>query len=169
VHYVGLPPTSSDLVFKLTGKPSDWVFRLFFFRLFFSAPSSLLLQYNQQMAVAEGSETYLWFSRYYRQHCCRKKLRGSHILSHVSSVGVVTRLRVGRLITHRLLVGRGKRFLSCPKRPDRLWHQLGLVPSVYRQLFPHGKSADTGKLTTHLHVVPILRIHGANLYFPIRL
>jgi len=58
------------------------------FQTFFSAPSSLLLQDNQQMAVAEGSETYLCFARYYRLDCCRKMLCGGHILRVTSGQSV---------------------------------------------------------------------------------
>jgi len=53
---------------------------------------------------------------------------------------------------------RGKRFFSL-KHPDPLWGPLILLVSGYYSLFPKG---DQGvMLTTHLRVVPRLRMSGA--------
>jgi hypothetical protein len=47
-------------------------------------------------------------------------------------------------------------FSSSPPRPDRLWGPANLVSDWYR-----GQSGLDVKLTTHLHLVPRLRLRGA--------
>jgi hypothetical protein len=57
--------------------------------------------------------------------------------------------------------GRGWEFFSSPPPPNRLWNSHSLLSNGYREFFPWGKAAGVVKLTTHLHLVPMSRIHGA--------
>jgi hypothetical protein len=43
-----------------------------------------------------------------------------------SSVGLVDKLRTGQAKSRDFIPGRGKRFFSTPKRPDRLWSPWSL-------------------------------------------
>jgi hypothetical protein len=65
-----------------------------------------------------------------------------------------------------------KYFFSLPPRPDRLWHPPSLLSNGYQTLLSRVKrQRDRGvKLTTHLHLVPKLRMRGAiPLLHPLRL
>jgi hypothetical protein len=42
-------------------------------------------------------------------------------------VDIATRLRVGQREDHGSIAGRGKKFLSCLQRPNRLWCPLTLM------------------------------------------
>jgi hypothetical protein len=52
--------------------------------------------------------------------------------------------------------GRGKRFFSLPQHPDQFW-TLARVPGAVSL----GSSGQEMRLTTHLHIVPRIRICGA--------
>ena len=55
--------------------------------------------------------------------------------------------------------GRSKKCLSSPKRPYRLW---GQPASYYNCTGVHSRGkSDRGVMTTHLHLVPRLRMSGA--------
>jgi hypothetical protein len=108
--------------------------------------------YSRQMAAKGGSDTCLCASRYYSLDFCWRMLRGLHNLKLVSGQSVLL-LGCGLKDLHikrGLLLGRGRRFLCSPKRRDRLWDPSSPVFSGYRQLFPDGKSANMGNLTTHM-------------------
>jgi hypothetical protein len=57
--------------------------------------------------------------------------------------------------------GRGWEFFSSLPRADRLWAHPASYPMGTRGSFPGGKAAGVAKLTTHLHLVPKLRMHRA--------
>jgi hypothetical protein len=71
-----------------------------------------------------------------------------------SSVIIVTGLRAGR---PGFGLGRGKRFFTPPQHPSRLWDPPSLLSTAYRRL----------KLTTHLRLVPMLRVLELHLHSPI--
>jgi len=50
----------------------------------------------------------------------------------------------------------GRDYFLSPLPPDQLWGPPSLLPNGYWELFP-----QVMKLTTHLHLAPSLRIHGA--------
>jgi hypothetical protein len=52
-------------------------------------------------------------------------------------------------------------FFSLPPRPERLWGPPSLLSNGYQGLCPWGQSGRGVKLTTHLHLVPRLRMRGA--------
>ena len=56
-------------------------------------------------------------------------------------------------------------FFSSPKRPDRLWHSPSLLFNRYL-VFSREKNGRGMKLTTHLHLVPRLRMSGATPLLP---
>jgi hypothetical protein len=57
--------------------------------------------------------------------------------------------------------GRIWEFFSSPLHPDKLWGPPSLLSNGYHGFFPCGKSGLGMKLTTHLHLVPRSRMHGA--------
>jgi hypothetical protein len=57
-------------------------------------------------------------------------------------------------------------FFSSPPCPDRLWDPYSLVYNRYRGLFPQKWSGLDVNLSTHLHLVPRLRMTGAILQLP---
>lgn len=117
----------------------------------------MLLENNQQKAAIHICAS----SRCYNLDVCRKVLTGrAYFESHASSVGVATRLWDGRLRKRGSFLGRGRKFLCSSERPHQLWDPCSRIFSGYRQLFSHGESAETGKLTTHLHVMQMPRMHG---------
>jgi hypothetical protein len=61
--------------------------------------------------------------------------------------------------------GRGKRFSSIPKSPERLWGPHSLLFNEYRRLFP-GENGRGVKLTTHLHIMPRSRVVELYLHSP---
>jgi hypothetical protein len=50
---------------------------------------------------------------------------------------------------------------SSPPRPDRLWGPTDLLSNGYRRLFHREWSSWGVNLTTHIHLMPRLSIHGA--------
>jgi hypothetical protein len=65
--------------------------------------------------------------------------------NHDSSVGIGTRLRAGHLRNRGSITGRGKRFVSSPQRPDRLW----VLYMGTRGSFPGGKAAGPWSWPTY--------------------
>jgi len=79
--------------------------------------------------------------------------------------GVVIKLRTGRPRNRSSILSEGKRFLSSPKRPHRLWGTQSLLFNGYEGSLPGCKAAEAwnSPLThththTHTHLVPRLRI-----------
>jgi hypothetical protein len=66
-------------------------------------------------------------------------------------------LRTDRV--HGSIPGMGNRFVSSPKRQDRLWSASSLLFCGYRGSFPGVKWPGSG--ATHSHVIPELRRSGA--------
>ena len=63
---------------------------------------------------------------------------------------------------------RGKKFFASLKRSGRLWHPPPTrLFHRYREVFPGGKSGRGVKLTTHLHLLPRLRMSGVIYPLPI--
>jgi hypothetical protein len=62
--------------------------------------------------------------------------------------------------------GRGVRFLSSRKRPNRLWSPLCLLFNGYRGYFP-GVSYWCVKLTFYVHLMPRLWMSGTNPLVPL--
>jgi hypothetical protein len=62
--------------------------------------------------------------------------------------------------------GRGWGFFSSSPCSERLWGPPSLLPSGYQGLFTWGVKRPAVKLTTHLHLVPRSRMHGAVPTFP---
>jgi hypothetical protein len=60
----------------------------------------------------------------------------------------------------RFLVGARKGVFSSPSRPDRLLGTPTLLYNGYQRLFPRALSDRDVKLTTHLHLVLRLIMHG---------
>jgi hypothetical protein len=54
-----------------------------------------------------------------------------------------------------------------PPGPDEPWDPFNLLSTQYCKLLPQRWSGQGMKLTTHLHLMPRLRIHGIILYSPI--
>jgi hypothetical protein len=78
-----------------------------------------------------------------------------------SPVGTDTKLRARRP-GFNSWQGQGVFFFSSsPPRPDRLCAPSSLLSDGYRRLFPREYSGESVKLTTHLHLVPSLRMRGA--------
>jgi hypothetical protein len=76
-----------------------------------------------------------------------------------SSVGIVTTIKVGRpRIDSRQ--EQWRKFLSLLLRADRLWGPPSLLTNSFRGL-SSGVKRQGIKLTTHLHVVPRLKMRGA--------
>jgi hypothetical protein len=73
-------------------------------------------------------------------------------------VSIVTRLRAGRLGFDSR---KGLEFFSSPPLSDRLWGPPSFLSSGYQRLFRRGYSGRGVKLTTHLHLVPRLRMRRA--------
>jgi hypothetical protein len=89
------------------------------------------------------------------------------IRSRDSSVDISTRLRTGRPRNRGFIPARGKKL--SPQRPDRTWGPHLLICTGYRGLFPWGLSGWGVKLTTHLHLVPRLRMVSTFFHSLIRL
>jgi hypothetical protein len=84
-----------------------------------------------------------------------------------SSVGIATGCgQNGRGVGVRVPVGSG--IFSPPPRPDRLWGPPSLLSDMYHGLLPRGLSGRGVKLTTHLHLLPKLRMMELYLHCPIR-
>ena len=91
---------------------------------------------------------------------------GTHHLSLLSGLrnypsgrgaAILTKLRAGQPRHRGTIPDRTNRFLSSPKRPARLWSPHSMLFCGHEGLFLWGK----GKLTTHLHLLPWLRMSGA--------
>jgi hypothetical protein len=54
-----------------------------------------------------------------------------------------------------------QRFFSSPQCPDQLWDSFSLPSNGYLGLYPWGYNSQDMKMTTHLHLVLILRMCGA--------
>jgi hypothetical protein len=65
--------------------------------------------------------------------------------------------------------GGGRSFISSAKHLDQLWGPPSLLHNGSGGIFPSDTSGKGVKLTTHLHRVPKLRIHGHKPPLPIRL
>jgi len=76
-------------------------------------------------------------------------------MSRSRVVGTVTRPQAGRSGVRIL---KGARDLQ--KRPDHLWRWPSLLFNRYRGSFP-GIGGQCLRLTTHVHLVPRLRMSGA--------
>ena len=83
--------------------------------------------------------------------------------SRDSSVDIATRLRAGRPRNRGSIPGKGKRFTSSPKHPDRLWGPATILVKRYQGLFLRGQSGRWVKLTIHPHLVPRVRMCGTML------
>jgi hypothetical protein len=59
-----------------------------------------------------------------------------------------------------------KRFFSSPKCPNQFWDPFSLLFLKNQNSFPRVKQQPGVKLTTHLHLVSRLRVHGVHLYSP---
>jgi hypothetical protein len=57
--------------------------------------------------------------------------------------------------------GRGWEFFSSPPCPHWLWDLPSLLSNVHQGLFPWAWSSWGMKLTTHFHLLPSSRVHGA--------
>jgi hypothetical protein len=64
-----------------------------------------------------------------------------HYLVRHGSVGIATRLRVGRPRSQGSIPGRGERFFCSPQRPDRPWGPASVLYNGSWGLFPRGKAA----------------------------
>jgi len=85
--------------------------------------------------------------------------------SRDSSVTTVTRLLAGRSAVRFVA---GVKIFSCPlTRPERLFGALASRSPCNGGLSPGGKSAGAFKLTTHLYLLPTLRMSGATHLFPL--
>jgi hypothetical protein len=71
-------------------------------------------------------------------------------------VDVVARLRDGQRRNRGWIPRKDRRYFFSPKCPGRLWGPPNLLFIVYRR-----KSGRGVKLTSHLHVVPRLKLSGA--------
>ena len=80
---------------------------------------------------------------------------GRHFSTDISGIA---RQRVGRC--RFSIPGWTTQLLSFPKRPHRPW-------GPHRRFFPRGLSGQGVRLTTHLHIVPKLRMCGATPHLPI--
>jgi hypothetical protein len=67
------------------------------------------------------------------------------------------------------MTGRGKRFLSTPQRPDRLWGPFSRLSNGYMRRFPFEYSDRGVKVTICLHLLPRSRMVALYLHSPIRL
>ena len=85
--------------------------------------------------------------------------------SQDSIVSVVTGLQAGWLRNHGSIPGRDKRFFSS-NRTDQLWGPPNLLINEKQGLLPQSKVARGMKLTSHLQVVPRVRMCGAVLLLP---
>jgi hypothetical protein len=56
---------------------------------------------------------------------------------------------------------------SSPKYPDRFWGPLSLLYNWYGRFFQESKSGREVKLTTHLYLVPKLRMSGVIPLLPL--
>jgi hypothetical protein len=81
-----------------------------------------------------------------------------------SSVGIET----GYGLDPGSILGRGKRFVPSPHRPDRLWGPTKLLSDGYRGFFPTGQSGRGVKLTTP-HLLPRSRMMELYLHSPLHL
>jgi len=83
----------------------------------------------------------------------------SLLKSRDSSVSTVTTLGAG--VSGVRTLADGKRFFSYPERPDRLWSSSSLLYNGHRGVFHSWVSGWSVRLTTHLRIVPRLRISTA--------
>jgi len=58
-------------------------------------------------------------------------------------------------------VGRVEKLVCSPMCPDQPWIPPCLLPNGCRGLFSRGQGGRKVKLTTHLHLLPSLRLFGA--------
>jgi hypothetical protein len=91
------------------------------------------------------------------------------VVSRDSAVGIATGYRLDDQGVVGVRVPVASRILSSPRRPDRLWDPPGLLANGYRGLFLKGYSGRGVKLTTHLELVPNLRMVDLYIHSPIRL
>jgi hypothetical protein len=70
--------------------------------------------------------------------------------------------RIGRLRDRSSILGNGEGCFSDPQRPDRLQPSMQWVPGV----LPWEESGRGAKLTTHVNLVPRLRVRGGVLPLP---
>jgi len=80
--------------------------------------------------------------------------------SQGSLVSIEIKLGVGRL-GFNSRQGQLCDIFPSPSRPHWYWGPPSLLYSGYRGLLPRGWSGRGAKLTTHLHLVPRLRMSGA--------
>jgi hypothetical protein len=86
----------------------------------------------------------------------------SEVRDNITEVGVAQSIQwlSCELEDRGSIRARGEIFFSSPPHPDRLWGPPNLLWNGYKGLFPRGFSGRGVKLTTHLHLVPRLRLHG---------
>jgi len=63
--------------------------------------------------------------------------------------------------------GKGEKYFFSPNHPFHLWGSPILIISMCQQPFPQGSRSLGMKLTTHLPIVPSLRMSGAILMLPL--
>jgi hypothetical protein len=56
--------------------------------------------------------------------------------------------------------------MCSPLLPHGLWSRLRLLSAGYRRPIPQGRRNRSVKLITHLHLMPMLRLHGSLPPFP---
>jgi hypothetical protein len=89
-----------------------------------------------------------------------------YFVSYLSSVSIATGYG---LVGRGSIPGRGKRLVSTPQRPDRLWGPPSLLYNVYLGPFQGGLSGRGMKLTTHLRLTPRSRMVELYFHSPTRL
>jgi hypothetical protein len=95
----------------------------------------------------------------------RRTRRRWRMRSRDLSVCIASRLWPGPPRNWRSIRGSGRRFLFS-QRLDRPWDPCRLLSNGYRAFFPQCWFGRGVKLTTVLHLVPKLRMHGAILPTP---
>jgi len=80
--------------------------------------------------------------------------------SRHSTAGVLTTLQVS-------IPGRGKTFFSTPEHPQQLCGPPRLLFNEYWQSYPRCRGHWGMKLTTHVHLVPRLRMCGTICLLPL--
>jgi hypothetical protein len=79
--------------------------------------------------------------------------------SRGSCFGIMTRLLAGRPRSRNSIPGRGNRFFSSPKLPDRLWGPPSLLFTSYQWLFSWGSSSRGMNLTMKANVGVEVSLH----------